>query len=231
MLFLASSVPHLKGQWQMATQGPSQGPGPGSMGGPLAMRQASCVFLEFAALAIYHHQQPPCCPPISPYEKSLASTSPQLPIAEAWFKATAVGSAPQEQSLEWQDPQGSMDRAPVSATGYSCQVAETMYSCVMLALKLLKAFCPQAGPHQFSQIGLGWPSPAMLKALQKQCHAMAHSHIPEGTRRAISLVHSIQGSLKLSWLLLRMLPAQIEDNEQKDYSVTSHKLQSMLDKQ
>ncbi len=60
---------------------------------------------------------------------------------------------------------------------------------------------------------------------------MAHSHIPEGSRRAISLVHSIQGSLKLSWLLLRMLPAQVEDIEQKDYSVTSHKLQSMLDKQ
>jgi len=46
------------------------------------------------------------------------------------------------------------------------QVAEMMYSCVMLALKLLKAFCPEAGPHQFSQIGLGWPSPAVLKALQ-----------------------------------------------------------------
>ncbi len=169
--------------------------------------------------------------------QSLASTSPQLPIAEAWFKATAVGSAPQEQLLQWQDPQGSMDQAPVSATGYSCQVcthlyaskpharraawtrhlsrplgtharyaltfthpshmsftflatfpfglccwqcketmrstavldlqvAEMMYSCVMLALKLLKAFCPEAGPHQFSQIGLGWPSPAVLKALQ-----------------------------------------------------------------
>ncbi|KAL0029785.1 hypothetical protein WJX79_010638 [Trebouxia sp. C0005] len=125
VLFLASSVPHLKGQWQMATQGPSQGPGPG-MGGPLAMRQASCVFLEFATLAVNHHNQPPCCPPISPYERSLASTSPQLPIAEAWFKAAAVGSAPQEQPLLWQGPHGSIDQAPVSATGYSCQVAETM---------------------------------------------------------------------------------------------------------
>ena len=46
------------------------------------------------------------------------------------------------------------------------QVAETMYICIVLALKLLKAFCPEAGPHQFSQIGLGWPSPAVLKALQ-----------------------------------------------------------------
>lgn len=69
MLFLASSVPYLKGQWQMATQGPSQGSGPGSMGSPLAMRQASCVFLEFAALAVNHHHQPLCCPPISPYER------------------------------------------------------------------------------------------------------------------------------------------------------------------
>ncbi|DBA65573.1 TPA: hypothetical protein ACH3X2_003134 [Trebouxia sp. C0005] len=69
VLFRASSVPHLKGQWQMATQGPSQGPGPG-MGAPLAMRQASCVFLEFATLAVNHHNQPPCCPPISPYERS-----------------------------------------------------------------------------------------------------------------------------------------------------------------
>ena len=46
------------------------------------------------------------------------------------------------------------------------QLAETMYNCVMLALKLLKAFCPETGPHHFSQIGLGWPSPAVLKALQ-----------------------------------------------------------------
>ncbi len=56
------------------------------------------------------------------YMQSLASTSPQLPIAEAWFKATAVGSAPQEQALQGQDLQGSMDQAPVSATAYSCQV-------------------------------------------------------------------------------------------------------------
>ncbi len=54
--------------------------------------------------------------------QSLASTSPQLPIAEAWFTATAVGSAPQEQPVLWQDPHGSTDQAPVSATGYSCQV-------------------------------------------------------------------------------------------------------------
>ena len=34
--------------------------------------------------------------------QSLASSSPQLPIGEAWSKATAVGSAPQEQPLLWQ---------------------------------------------------------------------------------------------------------------------------------
>ena len=69
VLFLATCVPHLKGQWQVATLGPSQGPGPGTLGGPLAMRQACCVFLEFAALAVGQDHQPPCCPPVSPYEK------------------------------------------------------------------------------------------------------------------------------------------------------------------
>ena len=71
----------------------------------------------------------------------------------------------------------------------------------------------------------------LIYLLQKQCHAMAHTHVPEGSRRAISLIHNIWASLKSSWLLLRMLPAQIEDSEQKDYSVTSHKLQFILGKQ
>ncbi len=65
------------------------------------------------------------------------------------------------------------------------QVAETMYSCVMLALKLLKAFCPEAGPHQFSQIGLGWPSPAVLKALQVSsifCTQSCHFHTDQSVQ-------------------------------------------------
>ena len=69
ILFLASSVSHLKGQWQMASQGGMQGSGLGAFGGPLAMRQASCAFLEFAALAVGHQQQHACCPPVSPQEK------------------------------------------------------------------------------------------------------------------------------------------------------------------
>lgn len=67
--------------------------------------------------------------------------------------------------------------------------------------------------------------------LQKQCHAMAHSRIPERSRRALSLVRNIQASLKLSWHLLDMLPIQIEENELKDYTVAAQKLQSLLDKQ
>ena len=46
------------------------------------------------------------------------------------------------------------------------QVAEVLYTCVMLALKLLTAFCPEVGPQKMNQIGLGWPSPVVLKALQ-----------------------------------------------------------------
>ena len=41
-----------------------------------------------------------------------------------------------------------------------------MYSCVALALKLLTAFCPEVGPQQPNQIHPGWPSRAVLKALQ-----------------------------------------------------------------
>lgn len=60
---------------------------------------------------------------------------------------------------------------------------------------------------------------------------MAHSRIPERSRRALSLVRNIQASLKLSWHLLKMLPVQIEENELKEYCVTSQKLRSLLDKQ
>ncbi len=53
----------------------------------------------------------------------------------------------------------------VLLNGQLLQVAETMYSCIMLALKLLTAFCPEVGPQQMSQIGPGWPSPVVLRAL------------------------------------------------------------------
>lgn len=44
------------------------------------------------------------------------------------------------------------------------QMAETMYSSVMLALKLLVAFCPEAGPQQEHQNG--WPRVYVLTLLQ-----------------------------------------------------------------
>ena len=53
----------------MASQGGMQGSGLGAFGGPLAMRQASSAFLEFAALAVGHQQHHACCPPVSPQEK------------------------------------------------------------------------------------------------------------------------------------------------------------------
>ena len=70
VLFLASAVPHLKGQWQMATQGNFHALE--QSGGPFAIRQASCAFLEFAAIAA-NHQQHPCCLPVSPQEKVLTA--------------------------------------------------------------------------------------------------------------------------------------------------------------
>ena len=39
-----------------------------------------------------------------------------------------------------------------------------MYSCIVLALKLLVAFCPEAAPQHEHQAG--WPNPHTLKLLQ-----------------------------------------------------------------
>ena len=52
----------------------------------------------------------------------MARMSPQLPLAQAWFKAAAVGSAPQGEPHGLQEPHGSMDHAAVAATDFSCQV-------------------------------------------------------------------------------------------------------------
>lgn len=55
----------------MATQGALGGAGLLQAGGPFAVRQACCAFLEFAALAA-DHEQHPCCMPVSPNEKVFA---------------------------------------------------------------------------------------------------------------------------------------------------------------
>lgn len=68
VLFLVSAVARLKGRWQMATQGALGATGLLQAGGPFAVRQASCAFLDFAALAA-DHQQHPCCLPVSAPEK------------------------------------------------------------------------------------------------------------------------------------------------------------------
>lgn len=146
--------------------------------------------------------------------QSMASSSSHLPLSQAWFKATALGSVPHQQSQLQRDSFGSGGKAGVSATDFSCQVgsfalcslllynkhkaswlvmqtwahclhhrctaygcwagdmtevcvvqmAETMYSCIMLALKLLAAFCPEVGPqHELQQ---GWPRSDVLISLQ-----------------------------------------------------------------
>ena len=68
VLFLVSAVSRLKGQWQMATQGALGATGLLQAGGPFVIRQASCAFLDFAALAA-DHQQHPWCLPVSAQEK------------------------------------------------------------------------------------------------------------------------------------------------------------------
>ena len=73
VLFLVSAVSRLKGQWQMATQGALGAAGLLQAGGPFALRQATCAFLDFAALAA-DHQHHLCCLPVSAQEKVCMQT-------------------------------------------------------------------------------------------------------------------------------------------------------------
>ena len=52
----------------------------------------------------------------------MATLTPQIPVAQAWFKATAVGSVPPENLQLQHDPFGSRDKGAVAATEFSCQV-------------------------------------------------------------------------------------------------------------
>lgn len=63
VLFLVSYLPGLRGRWQLASLARPSG---GEVTGPLAMRHACCLLLDFAALAV---QQQPFCPPVSPHEQ------------------------------------------------------------------------------------------------------------------------------------------------------------------
>ena len=68
MLFLVNILSHLKGRWQMVGQGGPLADSGASIRGPLGMRHACSMFLEFAALAVQHGQQP-YCPPVSLQKK------------------------------------------------------------------------------------------------------------------------------------------------------------------
>ena len=52
----------------------------------------------------------------------MAALAPQIPLAQAWFKATAVGSVPPRNLQLQHDPFGSGDKAAVAATEFSCRV-------------------------------------------------------------------------------------------------------------
>lgn len=52
----------------------------------------------------------------------MATSSPQLPLAQAWFKATALSSVPLQQSQLHHDPFDSGGKSAVAATDFSCQV-------------------------------------------------------------------------------------------------------------
>ena len=53
----------------------------------------------------------------------MAGAIPQLPLAQAWFRAAAVGSAPPQDVQLQHDPFGSGDKAAVAASEFSCQVS------------------------------------------------------------------------------------------------------------
>lgn len=53
----------------------------------------------------------------------MATSSPQLPLAQAWFKATALGCVPLQQSHLQHDPFGSGGKTAVAASEFSCQVS------------------------------------------------------------------------------------------------------------
>lgn len=55
--------------------------------------------------------------------QSMATSSPQIPLAQAWFKATALGSVPLQHSHLQHDPFGSGGKSAVAATEFSCQVS------------------------------------------------------------------------------------------------------------
>ena len=60
------------------------------------------------------------------FMQSLARMPPHLPLAQAWFRATAVGSASPGEPQLGQDAESSMDLAAVAATLWNLQTKQTI---------------------------------------------------------------------------------------------------------
>lgn len=71
------------------------------------------------------------------YLQLMATSSPQVPLAQAWFKATALGSVPLQQSHLHHDPFGSGGKTAVAASEFSCQVGLLSQASLVLYIRLI----------------------------------------------------------------------------------------------
>lgn len=112
------------------------------------------------------------------------------------------------------------------------QVAESMYSCVVLALSLLSAYCPQVQPQEVAQgLGSGWPQVTTLQYLQKQCIALAHNLVSlPSTNRSVALARDVRGCLLLTTQLLQLMHVPMDERQAKEVAAGQHQIQSLLQK-
>ena len=100
------------------------------------------------------------------------------------------------------------------------QAAGTMYSCVVLALSMLTAFCPGLDPKQAKgEWDIGWPQIATLRSLQKQCHALSLNHVP-ATKRGKALGKNLKGCLLLTSQLLDRMHVPLSEHQAKDVAAS-----------
>ena len=119
----------------MASQGNLQGPGLTALTAPLAMRQATCTFLEFAALAVQHQSQHPCCPPISPQEKV------QVLNLSCWFVLNIVLRCKQMQR-----PGLTALTGPLAMRQTACTFLE--FAALAVQHQLQHPCCPPVSPQE-----------------------------------------------------------------------------------
>ena len=108
---------------------------------------------------------------------------------------------------------------------HTLQVAESTYSCVVLALTVLNAFCPQVESQEAHRgLKLGWPQPAHLRLLQRQSHARSHSHLPNsGRRKALAQTRHVLCLQGRCWLVCMSvwMNAKLKNLQQANISCKS----------